>query len=575
MTGTERLYKYCEDVEKGRVVVGKWIRLAVKRFRSDIKRSKTDKFPYYYDTEAADRYVQFCELLKLYQDEFAGKPLHLEPWQCFIMCQTIGWRHKETGNRRFNTGFCFIGRKSGKSLISSTLLIYDVLFTPGGQALCVATKRDQAKIVFDNAKNMIRQNEILSKRLKTYASTSRIVNGPLASRIEAMSAEADKFDGLSPSCVVADELAAMRDYSIIKILKSGMGARKDRLLFQITSGSDNLGSPGKSEFDRSCKLLDGIIEDDSYLPILFCLDEKDDWRNPKVWPKANPNIGVSLKEDFLIKACKEAQQVPALETEFRTKNCCQWLSPEHAWINYKYWQVCKDNASKYKLDLSKPYYANLALDLSRANDLTSLTLCVYQEGKYYMRHWLYFPIDSLDERIKSENEMWRKWLDDGLVIGVPGKTIDYDWLLVQIQKICEEYEISEALYDPYASNKVIPDLENSLTLVPIPQHLKSLSPFTKAYEKEILDGNIVDGNPVMAWCMSNAMVYTDANNNCKVIKNSRMGKDIKDLHVDPVITSLMTVGRIKSLLDAGEIDLRTPEESAAQLNSFLNSMKWG
>ena len=570
MTGTERLLKYCEDVEKGKVVVNKWIKLAVKRFRSDMEKSKKDDFPYYYDENAADRYVQCCELLKLYQDEFAGQPLHLEPWQCFVMCQTMGWKYKETGARRFNTVFCFVGRKNGKSVMASTLLIYDVLFTNGGQALCVATKRDQARIVFDSAKNMIRQNSILSKRLQTYESTYRIVNSLLSSRIEAMSSEADKFDGLSPSLIVADELSAMKDYSIIKILKSGQGARKDRLLFQITSGSDNLGSCGKSEFDRSCKILQGIIEDDNYLPILYCLDDGDDWKNPKVWPKANPCIGVSLKKDFLEKSAREAEQVTALQVEFQCKNCCLWLSNEHSWIADSKWVKCMKNDQP---DLNKPYYSNLSLDLSKVNDLSSLTLCVYQEGKYYMKHWLYFPKDSLPDRIKTETEQWRKWFDDGIVTPTPGYTIDYDWILKQIETISADYNVIEILIDPYNSSKIVNDLSDSFDIIPISQTLKSLSPFTKSYELEVLNGNIVDPNPFMRWAMSNAMVYIDPNDNCKVIKNSRMGKDVKTLHIDPIICSVMGVGRIKSLLDAGEIDLRDPNQKVEEVHTFLTNLK--
>lgn len=573
MTGTERLLKYCEDVEKNKIVTNKWTKLAVKRFRDDMKKSQTDDFPYYYDSKAADRFVDFCELLKLYQDEFAGIPLKLERWQCFVMCQTVGWKHKETDARRFNTVFCFVGRKNGKSVMASTLLIYDALSVPGGQALCCATKREQSKIVFESAKNMIVQNPILSKRLKIYESTSRIVNLKLSSRIEALSADAKKFDGLSPSTIVCDELSAMDDYSIIKILKSGQGARKDRLCFQITSGSDNLGSCGKSEFDRSCKILDGIIKDDNYLPVLYCIDEGDDWTDSKVWPKANPCLGVSLKKDFLVKAAREASQVPSLQTEFRCKNLCEWLNNEHAWINYRYWQVCADNADKFKFDKSKPYYANLSIDLSKSNDLTSLTLCLYQDKKYYMKHWLYFPKDSLDDRIKTETELWRQWFDKGVVKGLPGKTIDYEWLLNQIQQICEQYEISEILYDPYASSKITNELEDVMTIVPIPQNLKNLSPYTKTYEKEILDGNIVDGNEFMKWAVSNAMIFEDANGNIKIIKNSRKGKNVSNLHIDPVITSLMGVGRIKSLLDSGEINFKTPEEIGKETHDFLSGLK--
>jgi phage terminase large subunit-like protein len=319
--------------------------------------------------------------------------------------------------------------------------------------------------------------------------------------------------------------------------------------------------------------LDGIIQDENYLPILYCIDEGDSWENPKVWPKANPCLGVSLKEDFLVKSAREASQIPSLQVEFRCKNMCEWLSNEHSWISYRYWEKCVENAKKFKFDKKKPYYANLSIDLSRSNDLTSLTLCIYQGGKYFMKHWLYFPKDSLSDRIKTETELWNQWFEKGVVTSTPGKTIDYEFMINEIGRICEEYDISECLYDPYCSNKIISDLENSLILIPIPQNLKNLSPYTKSYEKAILDGDIVDGNDFMKWAVSNAMIYEDANGNIKLVKNSRKGKSVENLHIDPVITSLMGLGRIKSLLDSGDIDLRNVEEIQKETHDFLKDLK--
>lgn len=569
-----KFYSYQQDIESGKILANKWVKLAVKRFANDFKRQGTDEFPYIFDFSKAERLLQFGQMLKQVNDNWAGKPLVFLPWQVWTLGNIYGWCHKDTGLRRFRKAWLYVTRKSGKSTMIAVTGLWDLLSTNGAQVCTAANTRDQAKIVFNVIKAMVRQNEVLSKRLKVYESTSTIVNQANFGKLEALSSESSKTgDGRNDSLGIFDECSTT-DYGIYKVIESGQGQRPEPLNLLISSGSDKLDSMGKQEFDRACKILQGIIQDETYFSILYCLDEKDNWLDESKYIKAQPSLGVTVKPEFLHNLKVQAQQQPSLETEFKTKCLGLWCSPEHAWINYKYWQVCKDNASKFKFDINKTYYANLGIDLSKAGDLTSLTLCCYQEGKYYMRHWLYFPVDSLSERIKSETEMWRKWFDDGLVIGVPGKTIDYDWLLTQIQKICEEYEISEVLYDPYCANKIINDLENSLTLVPIPQHLKSLSPFTKTYEKEILDGNIVDGNPVMAWCMSNAMVYTDANGNIKVLKNSRMGKDVKDLHIDPVITSLMTVGRIKSLLDQGEIDLRDDEQRAADLQKLLSSMKW-
>ena len=191
-----------------------------------------------------------------------------------------------------------------------------------------------------------------------------------------------------------------------------------------------------------------------------------------------------------------------------------------------------------------------------------------------MKHWLYFPKESLQDRIKQETQLWQSWFDKGVVTALPGEVIDYSYVSSQIEKICAEYEIGECLYDPYCANKLIIDLENSLTMVPIPQNLKTISPYTKTYEEQLLKGNIIDNNPFMRWAISNAKIYIDPNENYKVIKNERKGKDTKNLHIDPVITSLMCVGRIQSLLDEGMIDLRSASQVAEDTKNFLSGLKF-
>lgn len=571
MTGTERLLRYCENVESGKELTCELVRLAIRRFRKDMERSKTD-WQYYYDSTAADRFVAFCELLELYQDDFAGKKLILEDWQCFLMCQLLGWKHKETGERRFNTVFCFVGRKNGKSTLSSTLLIYDILTTNGGQALCCATKKEQAQIVYASAKEMIQRNQILSSRLKVFKSTSRIINEKNSARIEAMSADSDKFDGLSPSVIIADELSAMRNYNIIKILKSGQGARKSPILFQITSGSDLLTSPGKSEYDKSKSILENVIEDDNYLALLYALDEKDDWKDPKVWKKANPCLGITLKPDFLEKMCRDAQQVPQLESEFRSKCCCQWLSNQSSWISAKVWEQAEQNAKKYKLDFSKPYFAVGSIDLSKRNDLTVFSAIAYQEGKFFIEHAMFIPEDSLGKRVQHENDLFRKWVEHKKIYVTPGAVVDYRYMHNKIREMSEEYHFSEILFDPYNSSSLINDLGEDFELVEIAQSIKMLSPFAKAFEEEVLKGNVVDGNPVAKWAVSNTTIFTDANGNIKPIK---LDDHKKSRHIDSVITSLMGVGRIKGLLDANELDLRSNEDIARDAQDMLVGLKWG
>lgn len=569
----DRFWNYVKDVESGRILTNRWMKLVMKRFRKDLKKSESPDYPYEFKLELAERIIKFTELMKQTNDEYAGQTITLMPWQVFIFGMLAGWVRKDDNSiRRFRKAWLYVARKNGKSVMVSSWAIWDLLSTPGSQVYLAATTRQQAKIVYNIISAMIDQNPMLSKRLKEYKSTSTIVNYNNYGKLTALSADSKKnSDGFSPSLAIFDECSAS-DYGIYKVIESGEGARPSPLNILISSGSDQLDSMGKTEYDRACKILEGIIEDETYFTVLYNIDEEDNWLDESVYIKANPSLGMTLSTEFLHNLRIQAEQQPSLQTEFLSKCLNRWCENEHAWINYRYWQVCANNASKHKFDKNKPYYANLSVDLSKSNDLTSLTLCLYQDKKYFMKHWLYFPKDSLEDRIKTETELWRQWFDKGIVTGLPGKTIDYEWLLKQIQRICEEYEISELLYDPYASSKITNELEDAMTIVPIPQNLKNLSPFTKTYEKEILDGNIVDDNEFMKWAVSNAMIFEDANGNIKLIKNSRKGKNVSNLHIDPVITSLMGVGRIKSLLDAGEINFKSAEEIGKETHDFLSTL---
>ena len=572
LTGVQRCFQYCEDVEFKKILTNKWVKLAVKRFRNDLKKSQKEDYPYRFDEDSANRFITFSELLKQYKDQFSGQPLILENWQCFIFCQIYGWVRKDNPKiRRFRKAFLFVARKNGKSTMLSACLLWDVLSTNGGEGYCLATKKEQAKIVFSSVKEMVRQNKILQNQLKTFNSTNRIINERKASMIEALSSEANTLDGLNPSCVVIDELSAQKNFDLIKVIQSGQGSRPSPLLLEITSGSDDLTSAGKQEFDRSKQILENVIEDDSFFCVLYCLDEKDSWKEEKNWVKANPNLNVSVNLDFLRKLCTEAQQQPSLESEFRTKNCGQWITNSKAWISAKTWDVSVQNAKEYKLDKNKSYFAVLAVDLSKRVDLTALTLTVYQEGKFYLKHFLYFPEDSMRERIKNESELWQKWVDEGFITATHGSVVDYEYLYRDIRKMSEEYDIQEVLFDPYNSTSLINELQNDFNMVEIQQNLKNLSPMSKAFEEQVRNGNIVCDNPVMKWMVNNSTVYTDANGNIKVEK---IDKQKNNRRIDGVITSIMGVGRIIQLLNSGEIDTRSPAEIQADIERLLATIDY-
>ena len=550
--------------------MNKWVRLAVSRFERDLKRSEDPEYPFMFREDIAQFFIDFTEMLKQYKDKWAGESLRLEPWQVFVFGNVYGWVNKETLTRKYRKAFVFVARKNGKSVMASSVLLFDNLLTPGAEGYCAATRKEQSRIVFDNVVNMIRQHEDLKKMLKIYNSTYTIVNPTNASKISALSSEYTTFDGLNPSSAIVDEVAAMRTYDIIQVLQSGTASRPEPLIFEITSGSDDTNSAGAQEFERSQKILEGVYEDESFFCILYTLDKGDQWTDEGKWIKANPNLGVSVNLDTLRALCLEAKQNPSLEAEFRIKNCGMFISPVTSWIPFDKWKRCQTLNGRPRLeDLDlKDCVAIGAVDLSMRLDFTSFDVAVYHlpTQNYYLIHHFYIPSDQIRPKCKTDSPLIYKWIEQGYITSIEGERIKNEVIFEDIKECVEKYKIQEVLFDPWNAGQLIDTIAPVVDLVEVKQSMQHISPMAKDFEAEIYDGKIVDNNPVMAWMISNADVYRDQNNNIKPIKHG--GKD-SPLHIDGVVTSLMSVGRIKSLVDNGYIDIRTPEQIASDMTERL------
>lgn len=564
MTHMEEMLQYCQDVVAHKILANEYTTLACKRTLNDLKKAKEDpNFPYYFDEEAATKIVDFAQATKQYNDQWRGLPLILQPWQKHIFMSIYGWKKKENNLRRFRKAFIQIGRKQGKSTMIAVLLLYDLLITNGAQAYCASTKRDTAKIIFNCCKQIVLQNSALQNRLKIYNSTSRIVNENNAGFLEALAADPDRMDGLNPSVCCVDEIGSMKDFDIVKRLQSGQGSRPEPLIFEIGSATDDMYSAGRQEFERADKILHGAVEDDTFFCIMYCLDAKDDWRNENLYIKANPNLGVSTTKEFLHNLKVEAIQQPSLEGEFRTRNLGQWISPITAWIPHNTWLNNINNAKKFHLPEDTSACVVLgAVDLSNRNDFSTYTLYFYdlKQKKYFARHHFYFPEEMIEIKMKSDSPMIRKWIEQGYITPTLGPIIDYTVIFGDIEADLEKYNVKEILFDPWNAATLVSEVGPLVDLVEVAQSMKAISPMAKDFEAAVIDKQIVDDNPVMAWMNSNCEIYKDANGNIKPVKS---GGKASNKRIDGMITSVMCLGRIKQLLDSGEIDTRTAEEIRA------------
>ena len=555
MKEREPYKQYIYDVIHNNVLVCKYVKQAVKRHTSDLKKSKDKDYPFYFDETEPEKIVKFASLLQHYEGEFNGKPIILEPWQEFIVYMLYGWKKKSDKTRRFNKGFVFVARKNGKTTLASVLMLYALFAEAGAGVYSIATKKDQAAISFNKIKEFVKRNPNIKSLVNIFYST--ITYERSASKLEALSSEHDTLDGLNPSFVLADEVAQYKNSKLIDVMQSGMYARKEPMLLEITTGSESLSSIGFQEFERSQKVLNGIIEDDNFFCVLYTLDDSDNWKNEKNYIKANPNLGVTVSLDSLVRAKKEAEIAPYKEAEFKVKNLNLFENVTQSWISDKKAITAMENYRKYsinKRDLKDiPCFG--AVDLSKRLDFTSYTLFWYLEDidKYVAKHCLYIPSSQIEEKLKKDSPMIRAWINEGWIKAVEGETIDYQYLVNDIKEDLKHYKIFEVAYDPALSNyfvslcdKDIPELN----IVSTPPNRLTMGPFNVDYEEMVVSEKLCDNNPVWRWMLSNCTIQVGSTG---LVHLEKIEDRKTSRRIDVVVTSSIAHGRLQNHLRSNQI----------------------
>jgi len=537
-----RFEKYLLEVSKNIIPTGRYTKLSIRRHLEDMKRG--EEFQYYFDDKKANKIIRFVEAMKHYEGRWAGTPIVLEPWQVFILASVYGWRRKEDGTRRFRKAFVFVGRKNGKTLLASALQLFELLTEPGAQVYSIATQRKQAEVAFNNCKQFVKQNADLAGMIDAYRNT--LVYEKTASKIEALSSEYKKFDGLNPQFVLADEVSANPNSRLIDVMQSGMYSRLQPLLFMITTANHSLENPGRWEWERSRKILEKKFEDDTYFCILYELDEKDNWKDSKNYIKANPNLGVTIDPANLDTALAEAIQQPNKQTEFMCKNLNLWLnsSTSEEWIPADKWEKC------HQFQPSEIYHLPCigAFDLSKREDWTAYTKYFYDQEnkKYYTEHLFFIPEEQIEIKMKRDSEMVRYWINEGLVIATPGETVDYEYLKDCLKNDIKKIPLmDEVVFDGWRADEIIKELKEIVNVTEMPMRMEKFSEPAKAWHEAVFHGDIVDNNPVMSWQTSCVTIYVDPNDNIKVKKHDYKKNTNR---IDGVITSIMAYNRLKESL---------------------------
>lgn len=506
--------KYAHDVRDGKVVCGELVKLAVKRYFDDLEHCYERGF--YFDTRAASRAISFIQKLKHTKGEAAGKHFVLEPWQQFIVWNIFGWLRSD-GSRRFRYAYTEVARKNGKTTLSAGIALY-MLYADGesrAEVYSAATKRDQAKICFNDAAAIVRKTGLRDK-LKVYKLA--ITHEATGSTMQPLSADYDTQDGLSPSCAIIDEYHAHKDNGMYDVIATGIGARRQPIIFIITTAGSNLSSPCYVFRDNAIKVLMGVNQDDSLFIMIFGLDEEEEINDPGMWVKANPNLGVSVRVDYLEEQVTKARNSPTEYVNIMTKNFNRWMQSSSVWLTDETWMTC---VGEFKSDdlKGKPCYGGL--DLSAVSDLTSCVLEFHENDKTQVLPFFWIPEEKMREKVQKENINYDVWVRNGFMKVTPGNVVDYDFILADLIKLREQYKIISIAYDRWNSSQMIINLQNEgFEMSEFGQGYRSMSAPIKEFERMILGKEVEHaGHPVLRWNISNVATDTDPAGNIKFAKN--------------------------------------------------------
>jgi phage terminase large subunit-like protein len=342
------------------------VKLACERHLRDLKRKDV-----HFDAAKAQWVVEFFSHLRHSKGVKAGEPFILEPWQAFILGSLFGWRVSKGGPRRFRTAYVEVPRKNGKSTLSAGLALLLAFFDEeaGAEVYCAATKRDQARIVFEEAQRMVKASPSLRKRITSFVGNLHIA--ATAQKLQPLGADADSMDGLNIHAAIVDELHAHKTRAMVDVLETATGARAQPLVFYITTAGYDRHSVCWERHAYTERLLDGTLEDDASFGFISAADDSDDWRKPATWAKANPNLGVSVSLDDLERKVRRALEIPAEQNAFRRLHLNQWTEQEVRWLDVAAWDECGGTLGWLELrEAMRGEVCYLGMDLASSLDVS-------------------------------------------------------------------------------------------------------------------------------------------------------------------------------------------------------------
>jgi len=525
-----KLHNYVKAVQSGECVAGKYQQLAVNRFVNDLKRTDLK-----FNIEEGERWCKFFSLLKHSKGkQHLNKPFILEGWQVFLIMNIYGWQ-KLDGLRRFKNVYIEIARKNGKSTLVTGMglgaLLIDREATP--EVYSAATKGDQARIVFEEAGRMVNKSELLSNKLTVmrdsiFCKANFGVFKPLAS-------DSKTLDGLNVHFAAIDEVHAHKSSEVIDLLDTATGAREQPLIVEITTSGSNKGSICYKHHEMTKKVLEGVIKNDAWFGVVYSIDEGDDWKDEKVWIKANPNLAVSKRKEYMAEQYEKAIQMPSFLNTFLRLDLNVWTGSTTRWISDETWMGCYEQFSEQDL-LGMECIAGC--DLASVGDTNAISLLFKTEDGYKVLNYFFVPAETKQKKYELDNINYPEWVRDGDIIETTLPSRDDEAIVLKILEIKSKFKLKAIAFDRWQSEDIVHKLESvGVECVAFGQGYRSMSYPTKKLEEMVTNRQLKhNGNKAMRWMVSNIMIERDAADNIKINKAKSSEK------VDGPVSLVMALG---------------------------------
>lgn len=536
---------YIERVLFGEQPACRWVRLACERQRRDLARQGEPGWPWKFDKRAAAKFCYFAERMPHVEGRWKSKTIQLEPWQCFIFTTIFGWVD-DAGLRRFRKALVVIPRKNSKTTCAAIVALYLLVADrePGAQVYSAAKTRDQARLAWSVAHKMVQRTPALRDYFGLQAMAHSIVCDREGGFYKPLSRDADSLEGLNVHGALVDELHVHPDREVWDVIDNGITARSQPLIFAISTEGDASAGIFVDQVKYIQAILDGQHEDESYFAIYYGLDVEDDWTNPEVWPKANPNWGVSVSAREMQDKFREAQQLPSAQATFLTKRLNVRVGAGKAYFNMLAWrQVCKDES--LSIEQFQGEQCIVTVDLASKSDLTCAMKVFRRGGHYYVFGDYYLPQSAVEPGMPN-HELYRGWRIAERLHVTEGSRTDYEFLERDLLAFHEEYRPQRMGGDPnYNAEQFRQHMEAAgVTFVEIPHSVKQFSEPMKDLAALIVSGRIHhNGDPILDWALGNVTAKTD------VKGNVYPRKDHPDKKIDPAVALIANMSEQSRVSD--------------------------